>query len=90
MAFRKPGWELALESRFSHRLHVLGGSLVAEMVKNPPAMWETWIHSQGWEDPLEEGMQPPPVYLPGESPRTEEPGLLQSMELQRVRHDSVN
>ena len=74
MAFRKLGWELALESRFSHRLHVLGGSLVAEMVKNPPAMWETWVHSQGWEDPL----QPTPVYLPGESPWTEEPGLLKS------------
>ena len=31
-------------------------SLVAQMVKNPPAMWETWAQSQGWEDPLEEGM----------------------------------
>ena len=82
MAFRKPGWELALESRFSHRLHVLGGSLVAEMVKNPPAMWETWIHSQGWEDPLEEGMQPTPVFLPRESSWTEEPGELQSISSQ--------
>ena len=26
------------------------------MVKNPPAMWETWVPSLGWEDPLEEGM----------------------------------
>ena len=31
-------------------------SLVAEMVKNPPAMRETWVRSLGWEDPLEEGM----------------------------------
>ena len=31
-------------------------SLVAQMVKNPPAMWETWVQSMGWEDPLEEGM----------------------------------
>jgi len=31
-------------------------SLVAQMVKNPPAMRETWIQSLGWEDPLEEGM----------------------------------
>ena len=30
--------------------------LVAQMVKNPPAMWETWVQSLGWEDPLEEGM----------------------------------
>ena len=31
-------------------------SLVSQMVKNPPAMWETWVLSLGWEDPLEEGM----------------------------------
>ena len=31
-------------------------SLVAQMVKNPPAMWKTWVWSLGWEDPLEEGM----------------------------------
>ena len=31
-------------------------SLVAQMVNNPPAMWETWVRSLGWEDPLEEGM----------------------------------
>ena len=30
-------------------------SLVAQLVKNPPAMWETWIPSLGWEDPLEKG-----------------------------------
>ena len=34
----------------------LRGSLVAQMVKNPPAMQETWVPSLGWEDPLEEGM----------------------------------
>ena len=32
-------------------------SLVAQMVKNPPAMWETWVQSLGWEDTLEEGME---------------------------------
>ena len=31
-------------------------SLVAQIVKNPPAMWDTWVKSLGWEDPLEEGM----------------------------------
>ena len=31
-------------------------SLVPQMVKNLPAMWETWVPSLGWEDPLEEGM----------------------------------
>ena len=37
------------------------------MVKNPPAMWETGVRSLGWEDPLEEGMQPTLVFLPGEA-----------------------
>ena len=36
-------------------------------VKNLPAMWETWLQSLGWEDPLEEGMAAHPVFLPGES-----------------------
>ena len=40
--------------------------LVAQMVKNPPAMRETWVRSLGWEDPLEVGMQPTPVFWPGE------------------------
>ena len=31
-------------------------SLVAQLVKNLPAMWETWVRSLGWEDPLKEGM----------------------------------
>ena len=31
------------------------GFLVAQLVKNPPAMWETWVRSLGWEDPLEKG-----------------------------------
>ena len=30
--------------------------LLAQMVKNPPTMWETWVRSLGWEDPLEEGI----------------------------------
>ena len=53
---------------------------MAQLVKNLPAMQETW------EDPLEEGMATP-VFLPGESPGTEEPGGLQSLGSQRVRHD---
>ena len=31
-------------------------SLVAQLVKNPPAVWETWVQSLGWVDPLEESM----------------------------------
>ena len=36
-------------------------SLVAQMVKNPPAMWETWVQSLDLEDPLEEGMATQPI-----------------------------
>jgi len=34
---------------------VFWASLVAQLVKNLPAMWETWVQSLGWEDPLEKG-----------------------------------
>ena len=37
-------------------MFIIWASLVAQTVKNPPAMWEAWIRSLGWEDPLEEGM----------------------------------
>ena len=36
-------------------LQYFGASLVAQLVKNPSAMWETWVRSLGWEDPLEKG-----------------------------------
>ena len=62
-------------------------SLMAQMVKNPPAMWETWVKSPGWEDPLEEGMATHSSILAWRIPWTEELGRLQSMRLQRVRHD---
>ena len=62
-------------------------SLVAQTVKNPPAVWETWVQSLGWEDPLEEGMAIHPSILAWRIHITEEPGGLQSMVLQRVRHD---
>ena len=42
-------------------------SLVAQTVKNPPAMRETWVRSLGWEDPLEEGMATHSNILAGES-----------------------
>ena len=41
-------------------------TLVAQMVKNPPAMQETWVQSLGWEDPLKKEWLPTPVLLPGE------------------------
>ena len=60
-------------------------SLVAQMVKNQPAMQETWVRSLGWEDPLEEGMATHSSILAWRIPQTEDPGRLQSMGLQRVR-----
>ena len=62
-------------------------SLVAQMVKNETTMWETWVQSLGWEDPLEEGMATHSSILAGESPWTEKPSSLQSTGSQRVRHD---
>ena len=62
-------------------------SLVAQMVKNVPAMQETWVRSLDWEDPLEEGMATHSSILTWRIPWTEEPGGLQSMGSQRVGHD---
>ena len=62
-------------------------SLVARMVKNLPAMQETWVLFLGWEDPLEEGMATHSSILAWRVSRTEEPGGLQSMGSHRVGHD---
>ena len=57
------------------------------MVKNLPAIWETWVQSLSWEDPLEEGIAIHSSVPAWRIPWTEEPGGLQPMELQRVGHD---
>ena len=62
-------------------------SLVAQRVKTLPAMWETWVQSLGWEDPLEEGVATHSSILAWRIPWTEEPGGLQSMGSHRVGHD---
>ena len=62
-------------------------SLVTKMVKNPPAVWETWVWSLGWEDPLEEGRAAHSIILAWRIPWTEEPGGLQSMVSQSVGQD---
>ena len=62
-------------------------SLVAQTVKNPPAMQETWVRSLGCDDPLEEDMATHSSILACRIPWTEEPGRLQSMGSQRVRCD---
>jgi len=60
---------------------------MAQMVKDPPAIQKTWIPSLGWEDPLEEGMATHSSILAWRILWTEEPGGLQSMGSQRLRHD---
>ena len=63
-------------------------SFLAQTVKNPPAMWEAWVQSLGWEKSPGEGNGNPLQYFCLEnSMNREEPGRLQSMELQGVRQD---
>ena len=64
-------------------------SMVAQTVKNPPAMRETWVLSLGWEDALEKEMAThSSMEIPyWKIPWTEEPGGLQSMGSQRVIHN---
>ena len=59
---------------------------MAQSVKNPPAMLETWVRSLGWEDPVEV-MAAHSSILAWRIPMDREPGWLQSMGLQRVGHN---
>ena len=61
-------------------------SLVAQMIKRLPTMWETWVQSLGWEDLLEKEMATHSSILAWKIPWTEEPGRLQSMGSQRIGH----
>ena len=65
----------------------IGASLVAQLVKNLPAMQETWVQSLGWEDPLDKEMATHSSILAWKISWTEEPGGLQSKGLQRVGYD---
>ena len=65
-----------------------GGSVV----KNPPEMWEIWVPSLGWEDPLKKGMATHSIIFAWKIPRQnpwEEPHRVQSIGIQRLRHDWV-
>ena len=65
---RSPGEGIAYPLQYSWV------SLVAQLVKNLPAMWETWVRSLGWEDSLEKGMATHSRVLAWRIPWTEEPG----------------
>ena len=87
------------DQRLLQSYHLLGGAptpahscvclgfLVAQTVKNLPAMQETQVRSLGWEDPLETGTATLSSILAWRIPWTEEPGGLQSLGSQRVGHD---
>ena len=62
---------------------------MAQIVKNLPAMQEIWVRSLTWEDPLEKGMATHSSVLAWRIPQTEQPGGLQSLGSQRVRHNCV-
>ena len=65
----------------------LADSFVAQLVKNLPAMQEIQVRFLGGKDPLEKEMATNSSILAWRIPWTQEPGRLQSMGLQRVRHD---
>ena len=78
-----PGLGRSAGDGIGYPLQYSWASLVAQLVKNPPAVWETWVGKIPWR----RAWQPTPVFWPGESPWTEEPDGLQSMGLQKVGHD---
>ena len=82
-----PGLGRSTGEGIGYPLQYSWASLVAQTVKNPPATWQTWVRSLDWEDPPEKGMVTHSNTLAWRIPWTEEPGGLQSIGSQRVRHD---
>ena len=80
-----PGSQLPLEGWDCSYVSFPGGSVV----KNLPPKQETWVRSLGWEEPQEKEMATLSTILAWETSWTEEPGKLQSMESQRVEHNSA-
>ena len=77
-----PGSGKFHEEGIGYQLQYSWASLVAQLIKNPPATWETWVQSLGWEDPLEKGKATHSSTLAWRIPWT-----VQSMGSQRVGHD---
>ena len=74
-------------SRYNNVARIIRVSLVAQTVKNPPVIQETWVQSLGREDPMQKGMSTQSSILVWRIPWTEEPRGLQSMGTQSVGHD---
>ena len=77
-----PGLGRSIAEGIGYPLQYSQASLVAQLVKNPPAMQETWVQSLGWEDPLEKGKATHSSILAWRILWT-----IQSMGWQRVRHN---
>ena len=71
-----PGWGKFPGEGLGYPLQYSWASLVAQMVKNPPAMHEIWVRFLGWEDPLQKGKATHSSILAWRIPWTEEPGRL--------------
>ena len=82
-----PGSGRSAGEGIGYPLQYSWASLLAQLVKNLPAMWETWVRTLGQEDPMEKEMATHSNLLAWRIPWTEEPGGLQSMGSQRVRYD---
>ena len=82
-----PGLGRSPEEGIGYSLQYSWASLMAQLVKNLPAMWESWIPSLGWEERLEEGMATHSRILTWRIPMDKGACGLQSMVLQRVGHD---
>ena len=82
-----PGWGRSPGEGISYPFQYSWASLVTQRVKSPPAMQDTGFNSWVGKIPWRGAWQPTPVFLPGESPWTEESGGLQSMGLKRTGHN---
>ena len=80
-----PGSGRSAGEGIGYPLHYSWASLVALLIKNPPAMQETWVPSLGWEDPLEKGKATHSSVLAWRIPWT-----VESMRSQRVGHDAAS
>ena len=65
-----PGLGRSAGEGIGYPLQYSWASLVAQLAKNPPALWETWVRSLGWEDPLEKGKANHSIILTWRIPRT--------------------
>ena len=82
-------WQRGRNGTAENNWEVRGASLMAQMVKRLPTMWEIQVQFLGWEDLLEKETATPSSILAWKIPWMEEPDGLQSMRSQRVGHDWV-